>query len=414
MNDGKHSETDRLAKHLMRGMPRTVHARARLHLLDWLACVAGALSSPIATIQRNISGASPLDRAVWLGNVLEMDDVHRAAILHPGPVIWPTVLGIGGESMDDALGAAVRGYETAIAIGSMLDARHYAFWHNTTTAGTFAAAVAAASRLGASEPQFVAALGLAGSVTGGLWQMRHEPVMAKQWHLAHAMATGTLAARQACHGVTGPRFILEGPQGLFAATCAKPKPLDLREQWRIDEVSFKPWGACRHAHPAIDAALELKSRGALEGAVTVSTYRDALVFCDRPEPVSSIQAKFSLQHAVAIVMERGVPQLSDFEPEAIAELASARKRVSVREDVGLTAAYPAHFGARVTSTAGEVTLRDTRGDPERPLSQDGVVAKAQALMEWGGISPPMARVAISTALETDRVSDITALLKEWL
>lgn len=414
MNDGKHSETDRLAKHLVRAVPAEARARARLHLLDWLACVAGALSAPLATVQRNIPGAAALDRAVWLGNVLEMDDVHRAAILHPGPVIWPTVLAIGGDVMDDALGAAVRGYEATIAIGSMLDARHYAFWHNTATAGTFGAAAAAASRLGASESQLVAALGLAGSVAGGLWQMRHEPVMAKQWHLAHAMATGTLAARQACHGVTGPRFILEGPQGLLAATCDAPKPLDLHARWRIEEVSFKPWGACRHAHPAIDAALELKSRGGLQGRVIVSTYRDALVFCDRPDPVSSIQAKFSLQHAVAIVMERGVPRLADFEPEAIAALAEARKRVSVREDAAFTAAYPAHFGARVTSNTDEVTLHDTLGDPERPLSRDGVIAKARALMAWGGLSPSITETAISTALETDRVSDVTALLKEWL
>lgn len=316
--------------------------------------------------------------------------------------------------MDDALDAAVRGYEATISIGSMLDARHYAFWHNTTTAGMFGAAAAAASRLGASESQLVAALGLAGSVTGGLWQMRHEPGMAKQWHLAHAMTTGTQAARQACHGVTGPRFILEGPQGLLAATCETPKPLALREQWRIEEVSFKPWGACRHAHPAIDAALELKSRGALQGHIAVSTYRDALVFCDRPDPQSVIQAKFSLQHAVAIVMERGVPQLADFERDAIAALAEARKRVSVREDAAFTAAYPAHFGARVTSETDEVALSDTRGDPERPLPRDGVVAKARALMAWGGVSPSMIDTAVSTVLETDRVSDVAALLKEWL
>lgn len=414
MNGAKHSETDRLAKHLMRAMSDTVRARARLHLLDWLACVAGALAAPIANIQRSWSGASPLERAVWLGNVLEMDDVHRAAILHPGPVMWPTVLGIGGDALDDALEAAVRGYEAAIAIGSMLDARHYAFWHNTATAGTFGAAVAAASRLGATPAEFVAALGLAGSVTGGLWQMRHEPVMAKQWHLAHAMTTGSLAARHACHGVTGPRFILEGPQGLFAATCETPKPLDLRETWRIEEVSFKPWGACRHAHPAIDAALELKSQQALAGQIIVSTYRDALIFCDRSNPVSVIEAKFSLQHAIAIVMERGVPQLVDFEPDAIAALAEARSRISVEEDAAFTAAYPGHFGARVASAAGEVTLRDTLGDPERPLSRDGLIAKAQALMQWGGLTPAMADAAISTVLETDRVSDITALLQDWL
>ena len=44
-----------------------------------------------------------------------MDDVHRAALLHPGPVIWPTVLGDGERDMDRALDAAARDLAEAIA-----------------------------------------------------------------------------------------------------------------------------------------------------------------------------------------------------------------------------------------------------------------------------------------------------------
>ncbi|KKW90703.1 MmgE/PrpD family protein [Sphingobium chungbukense] len=409
-----HSLVERIAQHLQRPIEKIVRTKARLHLLDWLACVAGGRQSDIARSLAKDGLTASADKAAWLGNVLEMDDVHRTAILHPGPAVWPTVLAMGGDALDDALDAGVRGYEAMIGIGAMLDGRHYAFWHNTATAGSFGAAAAAASRLDANEAQLVSALGLAGSVTGGLWQMRHEPVMAKQWHLAHAMMTGMAAARHAVAGVTGPRFILEGPQGLFAATCDAPKPLMLAEGWRIDEVSFKPWGACRHAHPAIDAALELKAAGALEGRVTVATYRDALVFCDRPDPQSVLDAKFSLQHAVAIVMDRGVPQLADFEPDAIAALAPARSLVTVMESEELTRAYPAHFGATLSSGKGRVTLADARGDPERPLSEAGVVEKARALMAWGGIGTDEASDMIAATLEGDRVSDILRILEGWL
>lgn len=414
MSMADHSLIERLAQHLQRPIENIVRTRSRLHLLDWLGCVAGARRSEIAQIQMGFSADAAAGKAAWLGNVLEMDDVHRTAILHPGPVVWPAVLGLGGDRIDEALDAGVRGYEAMIAIGAMLDGRHYAFWHNTATAGGFGAAATAAFRLGANEAQLVSALGLAGSVTGGFWQMRHEPVMAKQWHLAHAMRTGSEAARQAVAGVTGPRFILEGPQGLFAATCDAPKPLELRDAWRIGEVSFKPWGACRHAHPAIDAALELKARGALAGKVTVSTYRDALVFCDRPDPQSVIDAKFSLQHAVAIVMERGAPQLADFEPDAIAALAGARALVTVVEGDDFTHDYPAHFGAAVSTEMGSIVLSDARGDPERPLSEAGVIDKARALMAWGGIDAGAAEEAINIVLRGERVSDITALLEDWL
>jgi len=409
-----HSLIERIAKHLQRPVGKNVRTRARLHLLDWLGCVAGARRSDIGRIQSGQRGEPAAAKAAWLGNVLEMDDVHRTALLHPGPIVWPTVLSIGDDSLGAALDAGVRGYEAMIAVGSMLDGRHYAHWHNTATAGCFGAAAAAACRLSAGEAQMVAALGLAGSVTGGLWQMRHEPVMAKQWHLAHAVTTGLAAARQAAEGVTGPRFVLEGPQGLFAATCDAPKPLDLCGGWRIGEVSFKPWGACRHAHPAIDAALELRAQGALDGRVTVSTYRDALLFCDRADPVTVIDAKFSVQHAVAIVMERGVPQLADFEPDAIAALAPARARVAVIEDADLTAAYPAHFGAALSTAKGAVTLADTRGDPERPLSEAGVVEKARALMAWGGVDDGAAAAAVDMVLRGDRASDLVHLLEAWL
>ncbi len=412
MNSG-YSAIEQLAQHLQRPISDAHRTKARLHLLDWIGCVAAARTSGVARIQQG-TGNPAIARAAWLGNVMEMDDVHRQAILHPGPVIWPAVLGVGSDALDDAVDAAICGYEAMIAIGSCFDQRHYSFWHNTATAGGFGAAAAAASRLGANPAQMVSALGLAGSVAGGLWQMRHEPVMAKQWHLAHVVSTGTAAAQQAVAGVTGPRFILEGPQGLFAATCDAPHSLELGEDWRINEVSFKPWGACRHAHPAIDAALELKAAAKLEGPVTVATYRDALTFCDRPDPSRVIEAKFSIQHAVAVVMERGIPQLVDFEPDAIVALADARTRVTVEESSDFTAAYPAHFGAAITSAAGTVSLTDTRGDPERPLDADGVIAKARALMAWGGIESAAADAAIGSVMESKRVSDITKLLEEWL
>lgn len=408
------SLTERIVAQLRRPVPATTRERARLHLLDWLGCVAGALRSPVAEAQRAAGIGSAIERAAWLGNVLEMDDIHRSSILHPGPVIWPAALAGGGGDLDVVLDAAIGGYEAMIAIGAMLDAHHYRHWHTTATAGTFGAAATAALAQGADDAALVSALGLAGSVTGGLWQMRHEPVMAKQWHLAHAVATGRAAAMHAGHGITGPRYILEGPQGLFAASCTAPKSLVLGDGWQIERVSFKPWGACRHAHPAIDAALELRAQGRLTLPVQVEIYGDAIAFCDRPEPQSVVEAKFSLQHAVAIVVARGVPELSDFEPAAIADLAPLRARVTVAESPGLTAAYPAQYGASVSGASGEVTLHDTRGDPERPMSQDAIVAKARALMAWGGVDADAAEAAVDAVLHGREVRDVVAVLGRWI
>lgn len=401
-----------LVRTLARPVAESDRARARLHLLDWLACVAGTRQTQVAKVlyRAELGGAR---RAAWLGGVLEMDDVHRAALLHPGPVIWAAALEAAADvdaDLDAVLDGAVRGYQAMIAIGASFDARHYAHYHNTATAGPFGAAAAAGSVLGLNQDQLVAALSNAGSTTGGLWQMRHESGMTKQWHVAMAGNNGYFAAYMAARGLTGTSSVLDGPQGLYAATCAAPKPLDLGEGWRIHEVSFKPWAACRHAHPVIDCALELRARGELHGPFRVETYADAIAFCDRPNPVTEVDAKFSLQHAVAVIASGREAKPEDFTPEAIAALADLRAQVAVAEDKAITARYPAHFGARVNG----LELIDTRGDPERPVDEAVIRAKMHTLAAWGGLAADEAERACNLALHGDDAAAIADLLEDWL
>lgn len=416
------SLTEKLATHLMRPVDEATRQRARLHLLDWLGCVAGARRSDVArlTVTKQTDSNGP-GIATWLGNILEMDDIHRSSILHPGPVIWPSVLGHSG-SFGDMLDCAVRGYEATICVGETFDNKHYSNYHNTATAGVFGSTAARWKYPGSeftdqktSGANLVSAFGLAGSVSGGLWQMRHEGGHTKQWHIVHCVNTAGNASRYARDGIVGPRFILEGPQGLYAATCENPKPMTFPDQWRIHEVSFKPWGACRHAHPAIDAALELKTKlGALEGDIRVETYADAIAFCDRPDPQSVQDAKFSIQHAVAVVAKQGVPQLADFETQTIAALADARNRITLSEASDITSRYPDHYGARITCAGETVALVDTLGDPERPLSEKGIIEKARALIAWGDLPEAEADRAVDLALNGEDAGTVKQMLTDWL
>jgi 2-methylcitrate dehydratase PrpD len=386
------SLTARLAMRLLGQVAPDVQAKARLHLLDWIGCICGAWESEVATIARRAE-PDPLARYALLGNVLEMDDVHRAAILHPGPVVWPAALSAARDkasTLGAVLEAGVRGYEAMITLGSSFDAHHYAHFHTTSTAGNFGAVAALGSIYNFDAAHYVWGFGNAGSLAGGLWHMRHDPQsMTKQLHVAHAVMAGVWIGRLAAQGFRGPPEILEGKQGLFAATTRAPKmeAFDFSDDWSMCSVSFKPWAACRHAHPAIDAALELRKFNGANGNIIVETYKDALTFCDKPTPQSVIEAKFSIQHAVAIAMERGAPTLGDFELDAIHDpaLIAARARIQVREHPDFTGRYPAHFGARILAIDAEVEVTDTRGDPERPLGRDGVIDKAQTLMAWGGI-----------------------------
>jgi len=379
-------------------------------LLDWLACVAGARDTEAAHLGGLIS-RSGWERATYAGNALEMDDVHRTALLHPGPVIWPAAMSMGSASLDARLDAAVRGYEAMIAVGAALDAHHYAHWHPTTTAGTIGAAAAFGSLIGFAPVEYANAMGNAASVAGGLWHMRHDDVLTKQWHVYHAVRTGRDAALHVHYGATGPQGILEGPQGLFAAMTQKPGSLaDAGPSWLIHEVSFKPFAACRHAHPAIDAAMELRAEGKLAAPFAVATYADALTFCDRPNPQTELEAKFSLQHAVAVVLAGRNAEPQDFTMQAVADLADLRAQVSVTEDPALTARYPAHFGARVNG----LELIDARGDPERPVSAKDIAGKMLTLAKWGGLGKPEGDKAVSLALEHNDAAAIDTMLEGWL
>ncbi len=399
----------RFVRTLTRQPSKSERRRARLHLLDWLACVAGARGGEAAKVAALISEHG-WERSAYLGNVMEMDDVHRTSLLHPGPVVWPAALSLAGADMDRALDAAIHGYEAMIAIGAAFDAQHYAHWHPTATMGVFGAAAATGSLLGFEEEAYTHALGNAGSVAGGLWHMRHDNVLTKQWHIHNALRTGRDAALHAQAGVSGPAAILEGPQGLFAAMTSQPGPLASNgDSWLIETVSFKPFAACRHAHPAIDAAMELRARGELEAPYHVETFADALTFCDQPDPSTELEAKFSLQHAVAVVADGRAAEPEDFTPEAIAALAPLRAKVSVAEDPEITARYPAHFGARVNG----FELVDTLGDPERPVGEKEIIAKMNAMAAWGGLPQSEADKAISSALHERDAGAIGALLEAW-
>jgi 2-methylcitrate dehydratase PrpD len=399
-----------LADSLARVPGESERKRARLHLLDWLACVAGARQTNAGRLGSAISSAA-WEKSTYLGNVLEMDDVHRTALLHPGPVIWPAALSLPTATLEQRFDAAIRGYHAMIAIGSALDAHHYSHWHPTATMGGFGAAAAMGSLFGFSADEYAQAMANAGSVAGGLWHMRHDDVLTKQWHIYHAVRTGRDAAIHVQLGATGPKALLEGEQGLFAAMTKQAGALGRSDKdWLIHDVSFKPWAACRHAHPAIDCALELHKAGRLAPPYKIATYADALAFCDKPHPANELEAKFSLQHAVAVIADGRSAEPSDFTVEAIARLAELRAQVSVSEDPAITARYPAHFGARLNG----LEVVDTRGDPERPASEEEIVTKMKTLAKWGGLSVNEAEQAADIALHSDDAKALDDLLARWL
>ncbi|HHY47555.1 MAG TPA: MmgE/PrpD family protein, partial [Firmicutes bacterium] len=236
-------EIARWAANLKAGdIPTEVFDKAKECLLDW---AGAALAGSIQTVSRLVSpiideaGSSARESTIlrpglertsclWASflngfnsHILEIDDVHRGAVFHPGAVVIPAALALGERSHVqgmELLLAIISGYEVSIRIGQAAGERHYAVWHTTGTCGTFGSAVAAGKILRLDEMEMLWCLGNAGTQASGLWQFLLDGSMTKPLHPGKAAFNGTLSALMAKRGFTGPRRILEGEKGFLAAT----------------------------------------------------------------------------------------------------------------------------------------------------------------------------------------------------
>lgn len=402
-----------------RDIPTEALDSAKQFLLDWLGCALYGSTrpscAPLLAYVDLMGGAEQASRigrpglvsveqAAFvngaLGHLLEMDDLDRESISHPATVVIPAALAAaeyrrsGGETL---LAAVVAGYEVMLRVGAAMTPEHYRVFHTTATAGTFGAAVAAATVLGLDRERIGWAFGHAGTMAAGLWQFMRDGVPeAKILHPGRSAAAGIMAAFLAREGLVGPAGILEGEQGFFAGyarQAADPAVFaDFGRRWRITGVSFKPYPSCRHTHPAIDCGLRLRRElGGDTAAVTgidLETYSSAVQVAGNPDPATAGQSKFSIPFCLALGLTRGVPRDRDFGATCLNDPEIRRlmglTRVSVAEDLDRLA--PASWPTRVRLALAdgrtlEAFVRDPKGDPENPLNWDDLAAKFRLLSE---------------------------------
>lgn len=439
MSKAKQHPESELVKLCSRPVASEVIVQARWTLLDWLGCIFAARNSGVAYAMgrsQHDSGHDIVHAGLCLtdndaqsaalllgtlGNVLEMDDLHRASILHPGDAVAAAALAVGLRQPcagSELLTALTRGYEAAIRIGRVAASGGYTHFYNSSTCGVFGAAIAAADLLGANEDTLADAVGQAGMMASGIWQCRLEPTFSKQLATAHAARSGVLAAKLASAGFPGARGILTGPMGFFKSYYPKADPAQLTApgDWALLEMSFKPFPACRHTHPAISAALDLRNVAKAPRRIIVQTYRAALDFCDAPAPATPEEARFSLQHAVAVALAKGAPAIADFDPDALSDpdLIALRARVQLEVAPDLDAAFPQSYGARIRIEAGDGTLQGITcpaawGDPENPMREADIIAKFRANAAYGKLAAPQADGILQAVLTLPDAPDLSAL-----
>ncbi len=150
---------------LTQGLIRLIHEKpvstddlekAALFTLDAVAnAIAGRNSDPGRRLTEWSVGryGDAGRRAFLMGaltHILEVDDIHRASVVHTGCVTVPAAFALAEEhdvSGETFLKSVLYGFEATCRVGMAVGAAHYRIWHNTATCGPYGSAMVAATIL---------------------------------------------------------------------------------------------------------------------------------------------------------------------------------------------------------------------------------------------------------------------------
>lgn len=310
---------------------------------------------------------SALDAALVNGtasHVLDYDDFSSVFGGHHTVPLMSPLFALAEErgcSGAEVLHAYVVGVETEMRLARAVHFHHYdKGWHPTSTLGVFGAAAAIARLIGLDARRTATALAIAASSASGL--KANFGTMTKPLHAGRCCRDGLLAALLAESGFEADLGALEHPQGFLEVYngAGHYDTAALREPWGAplaiegDHIALKLYPCCGSTHAAIAAMRTLAAHEALRAdaieAIEIGLPERRLRHTDTPVPLTSAQAKFSVQYVTVRALLDGAVRLAHFEGAAHAEPEVRRllRLTSARPVTGLADEAPAQWGAEVT------------------------------------------------------------------
>jgi 2-methylcitrate dehydratase PrpD len=349
-------------------------------------------------------------------------------LTHPTAPALPAALAMGEEI--GASGRAVMlayhlGVETECKIAEAINPRHYqAGFHSTATCGTFAAAAAAAKLLGLDRAATARALSIAGSQSAGLRE--NFGTMTKPFHAGRSSESGVAAAQFASYGWTATDKILEAPRGFFNAAgggfdvdAIQGK---LGNPWTFAEpgISIKPHPSGSLTHPGMTEMLRLirqhKIRAENVRKVRVGTNSNMPNALIHHRPHDELQAKFSMEYCMAILLIDGKAGLGEFTDERVLrpDVQAFLEKVDFVIDKDAEAA-----GYHKMTTIIDIELNDGskisgradfgKGSPADPMSYDEVAAKFLECAAYARFPTADAKTIVEMVANLESLSAIARL-----
>ena len=358
--------------------------------------------------------------AAWINgtaaHALDYDDVSLRG--HPSTVLVPAILaeaeGLGSSGAEMAT-AYVAGYEVwAELAGRDPDQHHQKGWHPTGIFGAIAAAAACASLRRLGPEQATQAIALGASHSSGL--VANFGTMTKPYHAGKAAHAGVISARLAEAGFTASADALEHPLGFLAAVSPKgaadrERAAQVGHAWQIlsQGLSVKKYPLCYCTHRAIDGMLDLLRAQQVHGenvkSITVSTSRRNATILRNQHPQTGLEAKFSMQFAMAASILAGRVGLAELTDGFVQrkDVQALQRKVTIapddRPDPNRSGAAPydlvvveTNDGRRLESAR----ITDERGSPQLPLTTDELWVKFENCLAIG--NPSLSARAIFDAL----------------
>jgi len=347
-------------------IPDPVRKEAARTLLNWVGAAVGgsqqgAPTHAVAALtpfsgppQANLLGRrerlDALHAALVNGissHVLDYDDTHLKTVIHPAGPVASAILAYaqyrpvsGAEFMN----ALVIGVEAECRMGNAVYPEHYAMgWHITGSTGPFGAAAAVGRLLGLDEQHMTWALGLAASQPVGLKVQFGSDT--KSFHPGRAAQNGMVSALLAQQGFTASEVALEGFDGWGQALSTRHNWAEVTEglgkHYELALNTYKPFACGIVAHPAIDAAIQLRNANGLKPddiqAVALKVHPLVPNLMGKANPQTGLEGKFSIYHAVAVALVTGRAGEQAFSDQAVRDpvTVALRKRVSITVDPAL-------------------------------------------------------------------------------
>ena len=267
-------------------------------------------------------------------HAFEQDSLRKpGAGVHPGATLFPPALAMTQERNASGallLKAFIASCEIMFRIGaaSKHSSEQMGF-HAPGLTGPYGAAVAGGLIMGLDAKQLCSALGIAGSLSGGLlaFSKAKQGAEVKRLHLGRACESGVMAASLAEQGFEGPETILEGRFGFLSSFCAQSEPELLTHglglEWETLKICIKAYACHVTAHPAIDSLNALMQEHDL-GAEQIEHVRlevgeKILSHHDIRAPKDIKQAQYSVPFCLSLAMHHNVADPSVFNDHLVSD-----------------------------------------------------------------------------------------------